>query len=236
MNLNRPSGNSPQRCEPEDLVTDLKFGGTSLALALAGLSDEECATVGVFRQWSVTNLVAHLVDLDRMALMRVLAVCPNAFRGGDQRALQLDRSMSGATLEELLSEFRVLRGAIIRWAEQALQEGNTPAAARRFVAELSVARFQRYVAHIESWRSSAHSPISRRDDRPREFELNARVLEFLRSDFLCTDMHVLSVLSQSLGPFYSENAVFWIGEQLIAGKQAAKIIVVPKKLVNIVLR
>ena len=60
-----------------------------------------------------------------------------------------------------------------------------------------------------------------RSDLALETELNAAILEIGKEDFLLENFDLLSLFSESLNRYYSDEVVLWLGSELTSGKQAA---------------
>jgi hypothetical protein len=65
------------------------------------------------------------------------------------------------------------------------------------------------------------SPMKGLERDSLESLLNEAILKFSQTDFLLSDFDIHDLALESFGAYYSVHAVFWIGSELIAGREAA---------------
>jgi hypothetical protein len=217
----------PRELKRSDLIAELKHGQARLELALAGLTDEQCGMIGVIPYWSVTDLLSHLVGLELLAFKKISArsspfsrIWSRTSEAQAQSLADVVRPKEGKSVDVLLSEFRVFRRAIIEWVEWGGKSSAGGEPAYGLVVELSVARFEQHVAQIEAWRDSdaVRMGIHSETDS-RELRLNEAILEIAKIEVILRNFDVQALLLGSVGDYYSEEAAFWIGDELIAGKR-----------------
>ncbi len=214
----------PKEFERSNLALELKTGKKRLQLVLQGLTDEQCGIAGAVRSDSVTALVSHLIRNEFLALNKAcerLASSEEQRSGLEQRTRLVGRTRLAdpRSIESLLTEFEVVRSAIIRLVEQSA--GNN--AHYGTLAEICVARFNQHIEQIERWRGSQLVGFSatRRRAEALEPELNAAILEIGKEDFLLENFDLQSLFSEALNRYYSDKVVLWLGTELANGKQAA---------------
>lgn len=215
----------PKEFERSNLALELKTGKKRLELVLHGLTDEQCGMAGAVRSDSISTLVSHLIRNEFLALKeaheRLADSERKQSRGVEQRSRFVERRRHAdpnRSIESLLTEFEVVRSAIIRLVEQGA--GNN--AHYGTLAELCVARFNEHIEQIERWRGSQLVGFSATRLRAEalEPELNAAVLEIGKEDFLFGNFDLQSLFSESLNRYYSDEFVLWLGTELTNGKQA----------------
>lgn len=221
---------SSKESQKSNLPVELKAGKKRLEDALHGLSVEQCQRGGTTRSGSVLDLVSEIVTAEFLVLMEVsdrppsvptnfLAVADGRILAGSAAAkLAADRS-----IENLLSEFGVLRTAVIRRLEDRKLQGASFGVIEADVADVCVTRFNEQVEEIERWRSSEIVGFSaaRLRAEARELELNQAIVDLSREDFLIGCFDLNSLFSLLFDRFYSEEFVLWLAAQEANGRTAA---------------
>jgi hypothetical protein len=220
----------PKGYQKSNLALELKAGKKRLEDALHGLSDEQCERAGAMRSGSVMDVLSEIVATEFLALMEFSDRLPglplNHWANADGRtpiASGTEQPVASESVENLLTEFGVLRSAVIRRVEERPSESTKVDAKYEYVAEVCVTRFNEQIKEIERWRSSEIVGFSagRLRAEAREAELNQAIVDLSREDFLAGNFDLKSLFSLSLDRFYSEDVVLWLGTEETNGRAAA---------------
>jgi hypothetical protein len=221
---------TPKEFQKPSLAFDLKAGKKRLEDALQGLSDEQCQRAGATRSGSVVDLLSQIVTREFLVLMEVsdrLPILPTnspANANGRTRAVsRAERLAADRSVENLLSEFRVLRSAVIRRLEESALQSARFNGKRAHVADVCVTRFNEQVEAIERWRGSEIVGFSaaRLRAEAREAELNQAIVDLGRENFLIGNFDLKSLFSILLDRFYSKDFVLWLSAQEVNGRTTA---------------
>jgi hypothetical protein len=219
-----------QEFQKSTLAVELKAGKKRLEDALLGLSDEQCVRVWATRYGSVVDLLSEIVTREFVALMEVSERLPGPARkliasghGPTPSASGRELPAPNESIENLLTEFGVLRSAIVRHVEDPGSHGATVESKYVHVADVCVTMFNEQMDELERWHNSQIVGFSRVRLRAeaREAELNQAVAELTREDFLAGNFDLKSLFSVLFDGFYSEDAVLWFGAEVITGRAAA---------------
>jgi hypothetical protein len=212
------------------LAIELKAGKKRLEDALHGLSDEQCVRAGTTRYGSVVDLLSEIVTEEFLALMEVSGRLPslpmNFLANADAptpTAPGRKAAAANESVESLVTEFGVLRSAIVRRVEDGGSQGATFDANYAYVTDVCTTRFNEQMDEIERWRSSEIVGFSaaRLRAEAREGELNQAILELSREDLLAGNFDLKSLFSVLFDRFYSEDVVLWVGTAEMNGRTAA---------------
>jgi hypothetical protein len=189
---------TPKEFQKSSLTVELKAGKKRLEDALRGLGDEQCERAGATRSGSVMDLLSEIVTNEFLALMevsdRLLGLPMDHLANADGRipiASGAKKAAANKSVENLLTEFGVLRSAIIRRTE-----GREPQGAKHaYVVNVCVTRFNEQIDEIERWRSSeiVGFNAARLRAEAREAELNQAIVDLSREDFLAGDFDLKSL-------------------------------------------
>jgi hypothetical protein len=212
------------------LGIELKAGKKRLDDALHGLSDEQCERAGATSYGSVVDLLSEIVTKEFLALMDVSDRLPslpmNVFANADGRTPTASRREVPAettSIQNLLTEFSVLRSALVRRVEDTGSQGETFDAKYTYVTDVCVTRFNQQIGEVERWRSSEIVGFSRARLRAeaREEELNRAIVDLSREDFLAGNFDLKFLFSLLFDRFYSEDVVLWVRAEVLNGRAAA---------------
>ena len=221
---------TPKEFQKSNLAVELKAGRKRLEDALHGLSDEQCERAGATRSGSVADLLSEIVSKEFLALMEVSDRLPslpmNLLANADGQipiAPGAKKAAANKSVENLLTEFGVLRSAIIRRTEGRKPHGAEFDAKYAYVVDVCVTRFNEQIDEIERWRSSEIVGFSaaRLRAEAREAELNQAIVDLSREDFLAGNFDLKSLFSLLFDRFYSEDFVLWLGAGEANGRTAA---------------
>jgi hypothetical protein len=221
---------SPKEFQKSNLAIELRAGKKRLEDAVHGLSDEQCETVGATRSGSIVELLSEMVTKEFLALMEVSSRLPSLpmnflanAEGRTPTASGTDEAAADKSVKNLLTEFEVLRSAVIRRVEDCGSHGPKFAAKYAYVDDLCVARFNEHIDEIERWRSSEIVGFSAARLRAEacEAELNQTIVDFSREDFLAGIFDLRSLFSVLFDRFYSQDFVLWLGAEAMIGRTAA---------------
>jgi hypothetical protein len=221
---------TPKEFQKSNLSVELKAGKKRLEDALRGLSDEQCEMAGATRSGSVVNLLSEIVTKEFLVLMEVSDRLPgllvNLLTHADGRTPTSSgeaKDAANKSVENLLTEFGVLRSAVIRRVEDRKPQGSRLDAKYAYVADVCVTRFSEQIDEIESWRSSEIVRFSAARLRAEacEAELNQAIVDLSREDFLAGNFDLKSLFSLLFDRFYSEDFVLWLGAGETNGRTAA---------------
>jgi hypothetical protein len=211
---------TPQQFQKSQLAIELRAGTKRLEAALHGLSDEQCETVGTTRSGSVVDLLSEIETKEFEALMEISDRLPslptNVLAHTDHRMPAFsgrDEAAADKSVKNFLTEFEVLRSALIRRVEDRGPHAPNFDAKYAYVDELCVARFNEQIDEIERWRSSVIVGFSaaRLRAEAREAELNQAIVDLSREDFVTGVFDLKSLFSVLFDRFYSEDIVQWLG-------------------------
>jgi hypothetical protein len=212
------------------LAIELKAGKQRLEDVLHGLSDEQCVTARTTRYRSVVDLLSEIVTKEFLALMEVsdrLPSLPMNFLanadGPTPTAPGRKAAAANESVESLLTEFGVVRSAIVRRVEDGGSHGATFDAKYAYVTDVCVTRFNEQMDEIERWRNSEIVGFScvRIRAEAREAELNQTIVDLSREDLVAGNFDLKSLFSVLFGRFYSEDFVLWVGAEEMNGRIAA---------------
>jgi hypothetical protein len=221
---------TPKQFQKSHFALELKAGKKRLESALYGLSDEQCETAGATRSGSVVDLLSKIVRKEFLALMEVSDRTPglptNLLANADGRTPTTSGARQDAankSVANLLSEFGLLRSAVIRRIEGRKPQGAEFDAKYAYVADVCVTRFNEQIDEIERWRTSVIVGFSaaRLRAEAREAELNQAIVDLSREDFLAGIFDLKSLFSVVFDRFYSEDFVLWFGAEMSDGRTAA---------------
>jgi hypothetical protein len=221
---------TPKEFQKSNLAVELKAGRKRLEDALHGLSDEQCERAGATRSGSVVDLLSEIVTKEFLALMegsdRLPSLPVNLLANTDGRTPTTSGAQQDAankSVENLLSEFGVLRSAVIRRIEGRKPQGAEFDAKHAHVADVCVTRFNEQIDEIERWRTSEIVGFSaaRLRAEAREAELNQAIVDLSREDFLAGIFDLKSLFSVLFDRFYSGDFVLWLGAEESNGRTAA---------------
>ncbi len=220
---------SPKEFQKSNLAIELRVGKKRLEDALHGLSDEQCERAGATRSGSVVDLLSEMVTNEFLALMEVSGRLPSLPRNFLANAEGRTPNASGTdgvadkSLNNLLTEFEVLRSAIIRRFEDRGSDDSKLDGKCAYVDDLCVVRFNEHIDEIERWRSSEIVGFSAARLRAEacEAELNQAIVDLSREDFVAGIFDLKSLFSMLFDRFYSEDFVLWLGAEAMIGRTAA---------------
>jgi hypothetical protein len=223
---------APKEFQKSNLAVELKTGKKRLEDALHGLSDEQCERAGATRSGSIVFLLSEIVAKEFLTLMEVSDRLPslpmNLLANADGRTptafgAEAGKNAANNSVENLLTEFGVLRSAVIRRIESRKPQSAEFDVKYAYVADVCVTRFNEQIDEIERWRSSEIVGFSaaRLRANAREAELNQAIVELSREDFRAGNFDLQSLFSLLFDRFYSDDFVLWLGAGEANGRTAA---------------